>query len=121
MNYRVVLVLSCLLLAVTTARADTVVFTHGTELECKVLGLEPEGWRVILGNDEKASVVLDAATVDHVDYDYDSRLDAIHELEQVAGKPFPRKHYELGLWCEENASYDSMMHDRARNRFLHVR
>ncbi len=101
--------------------ADTVIFKHGTRLECKVDGLTPEGWKVLLGNEDKASIVLDPKTIETVLYDYDSRLDAIEELETVSGQPLHLKHYELGVWCEENAVYDRNMYDRALNQYLRTR
>ena len=61
----------------TFARADAVVFKKGTRLECKVVGDTPEGLLVILGNENRGSMVIDRSTVDHIEYDYDSRLAAI--------------------------------------------
>lgn len=110
-----------LLAGALPARADTVIFTHGTRLECKVEGLGPEGWRVLLGNDDKANMTIDPATVERVIYDYDSRLDAITALEETAGERLYDKHYQLGVWCEENGVYDKRMYDRALNRYLYAK
>lgn len=110
-----------LLSTVPSLRADTVIFTYGTRLECKVQGLTPNGWKVFLGNDEMRSLVLDPATVKTIIYDYDSRLAAIREEEQEKGEKLYMKYYELGLWCEEHGGYDIRMFDRALSCFLHVR
>ena len=68
--------LAILALALTCplAHADTIKFVTGTELECKVVGDTPNGLLVILGNENKGSMVLDRATIKEIVYDYDSRL-----------------------------------------------
>ena len=80
----------CLLLVLScsvVARADTVFFKKGTRLECKVIGHTPEGLLIILGNEDKGSMVLDRSTIARIEYDYDSRLTEIQEREKEEGKP----------------------------------
>lgn len=100
--------LSLFLLLPDAGRSDTVIFRHGTRLECKVEGIRPEGLRVNLGSEDKGSLVLDPATVEKIEYDYDSRLDALDE------KDYPG-HYDLGVWSE-----DRDMYSQALSRYLYV-
>jgi len=112
----------CLLAArVSTLHADTVVFKKGTRLECKVVADTPEGLLVLLGNEDKGSMILDRSTIERVEYDYDSRLAEILAREKEEGRKLYTEHYDLGIWCEEHALDDPLMYDRALDRYLYSR
>ncbi len=105
----------------TAVRADAVVFKKGTRLECKVVGDTPEGLLVILGNENRGSMVIDRSTVDRIEYDYDSRLAAIERKEKETGEKLYTEHYRLGVWCEEHAASDPTMYERALDRYLYTK
>jgi hypothetical protein len=92
-----------------SGRADTIVFKNGLRLECKVDAVTAEGLRILLGNEGKGSLVVELETVERIEYDYDSRLDAL-EGEDYTG------HYALGAWAESNE-----MPTRALDRYLYAK
>lgn len=115
---RVVLPLLLTLLSCAGASADTVYFKKGTKLDCKVVGYTAEGLLVLLGSEGKGSIVLDAASIDHIDYDYDSRLREIEAEETKHGRKLYGRRYELAAWCVEQSAYDGEMYDRALAQLL---
>jgi hypothetical protein len=115
------------LVAAAPARADTVIFRHGTRLECKVVARTEGGLRVLLPDAAPAEAaaadpdapagegerplpyaILDPGTIARIDYDFESRTEAL-EAEDWQG------HYGLGLWAEEMG-----MRRRALMQYLYV-
>ena len=118
---RQMMLMGIVLLAAFPSGADTIVFKFGTKLECKVKGDTPVGLFVILGEEDKGSMIIDRATIERIDYDYDSRLKALSNQEAVTGKNMAREHYELGVWCEEQGLRDRRMYARALDRYLYCK
>ncbi len=115
------LLLSAALIAAVSAKADTVIFKAGTKLDCKVKGDTPEGLFIVLGDEEKGSMILDRATIERIEYDYDSRLKELAEREAATGANLAQEHYELGVWCEEQGPRDRQMYGRALERYLYCK
>ncbi len=101
------------LLLSVCARADTIIFKHGTRLECQVVETSEEGVVVIVGDNPDNRIVLNPATIDKIEYDFESRFKRL-------GAEDYRGHYELGLWCEEMVSADEEMALKALERFQYV-
>jgi hypothetical protein len=88
-----------------------VVFASGRRLTCKVVPPQPgdQTVRVVVGPEEQGSLLLPLASIDRIEYDYQSQLQSLDE-EDYEG------HYRLGLWC-----YERQLYAEGLARLLHAR
>lgn len=91
------------------AVADTVIFKNGKRLECKVIPPEDDSKRIrlVLEDEGRSSLVVAVDSIEKIDYDYESLLNALDDNAFV-------EHYKLGVWCLKRKLYKE-----AIERFLH--